>query len=194
MDCDKAIKLDQEFAGAYNNRGLARHKLEKYEEAIADFNKAIELDPKLAGAYNNRGIVKEDKKDYTGAIADYNRAIELGFKVAGVYCNRGNCKAELKDFKGAIADHDEAIKIKLAEKLLAKNEKSKIAGYEKATEIDPEFASIYFNRGFVKEESKDYRGGVADYDEAIRLDTSNEIYKEARQRVQRKLDDSQSGT
>jgi len=45
----------KEYAVAYNNRGLAYGKLNKYEQAMEDFSRAIELNPALAEAYYNRG-------------------------------------------------------------------------------------------------------------------------------------------
>jgi tetratricopeptide (TPR) repeat protein len=46
----------------YNNRGNAKRKLGKYQEAIADYNQAIKLKPDYADAYNNRGSAKYDLK------------------------------------------------------------------------------------------------------------------------------------
>ena len=51
-DFNKAIQLDPNLAGAYNNRGVVYSETGKYKPAIADFNKAIQLDPNLADAYN----------------------------------------------------------------------------------------------------------------------------------------------
>ena len=54
-DYDKAIELDPNYTFAYNNRGLAFYKLDKFEEALKDYDKAIELDPSYTFVYNNRG-------------------------------------------------------------------------------------------------------------------------------------------
>ena len=60
--------------------------------------------------------------------------------------NRGNAKAELKRYSEAIADYDKAI------------------------ELDPNFALAYMNRGKAKAELKQYSEAIADYDKAIELD------------------------
>ena len=52
----KAIRLDPQYAKAYNNRGLGYAELKQYERAIGDYDEAIRLDPKEARAYNNRGL------------------------------------------------------------------------------------------------------------------------------------------
>ena len=41
-DYGQAIKFKPNFAEAYNNRGNAKNKLGRYEEAIKDYDQAIE--------------------------------------------------------------------------------------------------------------------------------------------------------
>ena len=55
---DTAIKLNPEYALAYNNRGNRKAGLGRHEEAIADYDRAIGINPEYAIAYNNRGQVK----------------------------------------------------------------------------------------------------------------------------------------
>jgi len=52
-----AIRIDIEYAGTYNNRGVAYYMKGEYDRAIRDYNKAIELKPDCAEAYYNRGTV-----------------------------------------------------------------------------------------------------------------------------------------
>ena len=42
--------LNPEYAAAYSNRGMARHHLNDYAGAVADFDQAIQLNPYLSGA------------------------------------------------------------------------------------------------------------------------------------------------
>ncbi|WP_187150904.1 tetratricopeptide repeat protein, partial [Treponema endosymbiont of Eucomonympha sp.] len=44
-----------------------------------------------------------------------------------------------------------------------------IEAYTKATELQPDFAEAFHNRGFVYEQKGDYGKAIADYDAAIRL-------------------------
>jgi len=46
------------FQTAYYARGKAKAMLERYDEALVDFNKAIELNPSDTLAFNDRGNVK----------------------------------------------------------------------------------------------------------------------------------------
>jgi tetratricopeptide (TPR) repeat protein len=85
---NQAIYLLPSSAYAYHSRGLAYSILEKYYEAIADFDKCLDLKPndKLASqAFTYRGVTDEAIGDvvyshnysYTKARSDYEKAVEL---------------------------------------------------------------------------------------------------------------------
>lgn len=69
--------LDPNNAITYYNRGNAKYKLGKNEEAIADYDRAIGLDPNNAIAYYNRGNAKSAIDDKQSAIQDYQKAADL---------------------------------------------------------------------------------------------------------------------
>ena len=73
---DAAIRLNPQYAPAYNNRGIVYDDLGEFERAIADFDEAIRLAPKGALVYNNRGGVYFKLGQYQRAIQDYNEAIK----------------------------------------------------------------------------------------------------------------------
>src|SRR5882757_6584281 len=52
---NETIRLDPNYAPAYNNRGNAWGDKGDTDRAIADYSEAIRLDPKFVPAYNNRG-------------------------------------------------------------------------------------------------------------------------------------------
>ena len=67
-------------------------------------------------------------------------------QTAKEYSNRGITKIELGDYSGAIADFDKAI------------------------ELDSNYAGAYINRGTAKSELQDLIGAITDYNKAIELD------------------------
>jgi hypothetical protein len=154
-DYDRAIALNPNNPGTYNNRGnLKESKLNDYQGALSDYNRAIVLDPKFAEAYNNRGNLKKNNNelnDAQGALADYDRAIALNPKFAEAYYNRGNLKSgKLNDSQGALADYDQAIL------------------------LNPKLVQAYNNRGILKQQKlNDLQGALADYDSAIALAPKN---------------------
>ncbi len=170
-------------AGAYNNRGLAKHDLERYEEAIRDYDKAIELQPDYAAAYHNRGLAKNSLQRYEEAIKDYDKVIELQPEDAEAYHNRGVAKYDLQRYEEAIADYDKAIELqpKLAKAYynrgLAKHDLERyeeaIADYDKAIELQSEDANAYNNRGLAKYNLERDEEAIRDYDKAIELQSED---------------------
>jgi len=74
----QAIRLNSEFAEAYNNRANINISLEKFEEAINDYTKSIELNPSSANVYFNRGSIYYDiLNDKDKALQDFVKAISL---------------------------------------------------------------------------------------------------------------------
>ena len=100
----KAIRLNPDYAAAYNNRGKCYTRLGDYRQAVKDFNNAIALNPGLATTHYNRGNAYTRLGNYRRAITDFDRAIALdpGFAIA--YYNRGNTYERLGNRQQAIAD------------------------------------------------------------------------------------------
>jgi len=174
IDINQAIRLDPSNAIAYNLRGSTYSEKGDFDRAIADFTQAIRLDPNSASAYYNRGItyLEKEKEDFDRAIVDFTQAIRLDQNFASAYYNRGIMYVQKEDFDRAIADFTQAIR------------------------LDPNFARAYNNRGvtytrrgnknFEESFSKGSRGdrdlqlrakgdydlAIADYTQAIRLDST----------------------
>ena len=177
----KAIKLNPEYAIAYNNLGNTKRGLSDYPGAMAAFDKAIELNPNYAKAYYNRGNAKSGLGDYPGAIADYDIAIVLNPKFPQAYSNRGSAKSGSGDHQGAIVDFDKAIELNpqsveaynnrgLAKSYLGDHTDA-IADYGKAIELNPQSFEPYNNRGNARSDLGDYPDAIADYDKAIELNS-----------------------
>ena len=79
-DYSQAIRIDPEYATAYNNRGLSYHQLGIYEKEIQDYTEAIRIDPEYADAYYNRALSYADLGQHEKAHADFKRACELNSK------------------------------------------------------------------------------------------------------------------
>ena len=122
----QAIRLNPNYAAAYNNRGNSMLRLKEYKRAIADYDKAIRLDSNYALAYNNRGVARSDLGQHEAAIVDYKKAFDLKPDYVNAYYNLGNAKLKLGRNEAAIVD------------------------YEKAIRLKPDYAEAYYNRGVAK--------------------------------------------
>jgi len=70
----------------YSFRGNSRSKMQRYNDAIDDFDKALDMIPKDIMDYSNwvknyfnRGVAKFYMDDLNGACKDWNKSLELGF-------------------------------------------------------------------------------------------------------------------
>ncbi|MFZ4440784.1 MAG: tetratricopeptide repeat protein [Syntrophales bacterium] len=142
---NEAIRLKPDYAGSYNNRGIAYLDLKRYPRAIDDFNEAIRLAPNLAPAYNNRGLNYTYLGEYQRAIKDLEEAIRLKPNDADAYRNRGRAYHKLKQYQRAIDDFDEAIR------------------------LNPDYANAYSDRGFNYGILKQYQRAIKDFDKVIRM-------------------------
>ncbi len=142
----QSISENPEYAGgAYFNRGKDFADLERYPQALKDYDKYISLVNDDADAYNYRGIVyyKTNKPDE--AIADYTKCIQLNPKQKYALSNRGQIYIEQKQTDKAFADFNAAIA------------------------IDPNYSDPYFQSASLCRNIKDYNRGLIFINKAIAL-------------------------
>jgi tetratricopeptide (TPR) repeat protein len=73
----EAIKRNPDAEQAYTNRGMAYHRLDRLDDAAADFEKTIALRSRNFNAYAGLAHIMMLKKDYEKALALCDRAAEL---------------------------------------------------------------------------------------------------------------------
>ena len=81
---EEAVKLDPNFAEAYNNLAFTLRKqgAANYQKSLALYNKAIELKPKLAEAYMYRGVLYAQLGRKADAQADLAILKKLNLELA----------------------------------------------------------------------------------------------------------------
>jgi tetratricopeptide (TPR) repeat protein len=107
----QAIKLNPNYALAYNNRGFAYLYTGDYDRAISDLDKSIARNPNYPVAYSNRAIAYGSKGDFDHALSDFTRALKLNPTSPDDYFHRGINYASKGDYDQAIRDYDMAIKL-----------------------------------------------------------------------------------
>ena len=163
---NEAIRLNQNDAVAFYDRGLTYSQKADNDRAIADFNEAIRLDPKYALAYFARGFIYANKGDTDRGMADFNETIRFNPMHAVAFMNRGYIYEHKGDYDRAIADYNESI------------------------QLDPIYALAYRNRASLYIKKGDYNRAMADLNEAIQLDPNHAVSLCTRGMLKRKIDDS----
>jgi tetratricopeptide (TPR) repeat protein len=169
---------DDNRATNYYEKGKKAYSLQKYQEALSNFDKALEIKPNFTEVYSDRGRTKYDLEDFQGALADFNKAIEAK-PSASSYHNRGLAKYSLGNLKEAMEDFNQAIQMdpNFAEPYLPrgsikydlKNLKEAITDFDKAIQINPNYVLPYYNRGIAKSDLKNYQEAIKDFYKALEI-------------------------
>lgn len=143
-DYSCAINIDPQ-PGYYFYRAWAKSELQKFDEAMPDYEQCIKMKYKLMETYFERGYAYFGLGKYEEAVDDFTSAIKIEDGHKMIYNNRGDCYYYLGKYKKAIADYDETIK------------------------IDPNSQGAYISRGLAKKKLDNMEGACKDWDIAIEL-------------------------
>ncbi|MBN9254559.1 MULTISPECIES: caspase family protein [unclassified Mesorhizobium] len=133
----------------YSQRGKGYLYLDRYDEAIADFDRAIAIGVTDSTVYRDRGIAWSAKGDSNKARSDYDEAIRLDPNSTLAYLHRAEASRDQGDFDKALDD------------------------YNRVIGLDPKLAAAYSERGFVLIDKGDPRKAIADYNQAIDLNAKS---------------------
>ncbi len=137
------------FLGDFStSAGREREARENYEQALTVINQAISLVPNNPNSYNEKGGILSRLKRYDEGLAAITQAINLAPRAAW-YVNRGILSRRQQKYKLALDD------------------------YNKAIELNPNFAGAYNNRGNIYYYQQKYELALADFNKAIELDSKS---------------------
>ncbi|UZP68010.1 tetratricopeptide repeat protein [Desulfovibrio mangrovi] len=98
------IVVAQDTPALFNNRGMIRLALDRYEEALSDFSRAIAIDPAFEEALVNRGNVLRAFKRYDESLADFASGIALHPKSVKLLVGRAYTLSAMSQYHAAAAD------------------------------------------------------------------------------------------
>lgn len=189
----QAIKLNSNYAKAYNNRGNIVYELSLEKRflckiankfaAITDYIRAILSEPSLVESYINIGVVCSSMTAYLTAIDHYNKAIEINSSNFVAYCYRGMAYEKLGQYEAAMENYNKAIEINpsyieayviraVLHNRLEDTQKA-IDDCTKAIEINPKYAQAYFVRSVIRYNAGDEKNGVIDNSHSVLIDHEN---------------------
>ena len=100
----QAIEQEPGHKLAYMSRGSAFLRLDRLDEAIADFDRAIHLNPDFPRSYHLRGLAKEKQGTHADAIDDFDKAVELDPQYAAAYYSRATLHTKMGNEDLAVDD------------------------------------------------------------------------------------------
>ncbi len=163
-DYAQAIEVASDKAYYYNKRGNYYYYIDNYEKAIVDYSQAIKLEADDAVYYNNRGGAYKELKQYEFALQDYTKAIELDSEDQSYYRGRGLARRLSGDYTGAVEDYTKSIEL---------TSTPTSSQYELRGVAYSFLADSYQHQGNQIEAMKYFQKAIADYDQAIKINSDN---------------------
>ena len=164
-------------------RGRTYHLMERYTEALQDFDRAIELNPKLDWAIASRGQTYHSMERYTEALQYFDRAIELNPKSDWAIASRGQTYRSIKHYTEALQDFDRAIELNpRLDWAIANRGKTyhsmerypeALQDFDRAIELNPKLDWAIAYRGQTYLMLKLYNEALVDFSHAIDLDSDS---------------------
>ena len=179
---EKAIQIDPSFAGTYYNFGFVYTKFGNFQKAAHYLEKAIQIDPNYAEAYNNLAFTYMK-------LGDYQKAKESTEKAKTLFQKQGdkqgitaaeNIEMMLKKAKKLDSKEEKGDDVKAKEYLLKgsdffdnKDYNKAIEYYQKAIQIDPNFAEAYNNMGTTYIKVNNYQKAIVYFKKAVGIDSQH---------------------
>jgi serine/threonine protein kinase/WD40 repeat protein/tetratricopeptide (TPR) repeat protein len=109
----RAIELNPQSHGAWNNRGLLREQLGELDNAVEDFSKAIELNAKDDIPWINRSRVYAQLGRWEKVVEDCSRALEhvQGPGQVEAYYRRAGAYTQLARYREGVADYEKVLEL-----------------------------------------------------------------------------------
>ena len=180
---DESIKLDSNYALAYQGRGIAYAYTDENELAIENFSEAIKASQYNAKSYLSRGNVYAKIGDYKQAITDFEKADQVQIPrddmvLPLIHMSLGNAHTKSEKYDEAIKIFNHAIRI-----LPDFRDRS---GWRPSQDTYKIASALYNSRGNVYTKMGENDQAIADFNEAIELEKHNylpylnlgKVYKE----------------
>lgn len=186
--CQKALRLNPNFAEAYKMQGNALQMLGEMEAAVRFYNKALEVQPQFPEVYANLGSLYAQEERLEKAVSCYQQAIAQNPNFAGVYRNlakvlerigRGaeasQCLEKaysLEPAKATPEDHLRLGNTRLSEGKLDEA----LESYQRALELNNQLAAAYYGIGKIRTAQQAWEQAEDSYRKAIQLDSKPGIF------------------
>ena len=171
---------------ALGQRGETYRLMERYPEALEDFDRAIELDTKYDWAITSRALTYRSMKLYPEALEDFDRAIELNPKDDWAIALRGYTYRLMERYPEALQDFNRAIELnpKLDWAIASRGQTyhlmerytEALQDFDRAIELNPKLDWAIARRGYTYLMLKLYNEALVDLNHAIDLDSDNNWY------------------
>lgn len=199
---DRAVASTNELAQRHYRRGNTYNNLERFDEAVAEYQLAVAADPNLADAYRNLANIFLSQEKADEAIINLKRFVELqnnqpgtpltaSLKTLGELLRRAERFDEAIDYdvRAIAADPRDDSQVHLMANRYdnAGHTDKAIRIYRQAVESIPDNAFMNRNLGRLLEREGELEEALAQYKQASVSDPSAQYYRELIQNLEARL-------
>ncbi len=185
-DLDRAIVANAKHPQAHANRAHVLTQLERYQEAIQSIDAAFKLDPQNPEYFNLAGNAWLAEGSYEMAAKAYGEAIQRRPRDPVYLENRADAFRLLERYQDAAKDLLAAIQLDESNDDLyndmgviffeAKDFRTAYMNFAKASDLNPNVAVYWYNRGNSAFEYGNHAQAVTDLTKSIELEASADAY------------------
>jgi tetratricopeptide (TPR) repeat protein len=169
--------IDFDASNKYVEHGDNYFDLQKYEEAISQYNKAIRINSNNAMAYNNIAAALTFLGRSEEAISYCEKAIDLSPDMGMAYANMGLALNNLKKYEEALVYFDKAIALDSDNDFAYSNKgdallylmryQESLESFQKARTINPDYTNAYLGEALCHYYLENYNEGISICDKII---------------------------
>ncbi len=108
---EECVSILPTYTQAYEELGLAWHRVGNPDKALDYYDRALKLDSKRAATYSNMAIIFFERKDYAKALELHKAAVSVDPNFENGYLNIGSIYGQMGDYGQAIGNFEKVIKI-----------------------------------------------------------------------------------
>ncbi|MGI9211734.1 MAG: tetratricopeptide repeat protein, partial [Methylococcaceae bacterium] len=135
------------------NRGNVFNQLERFEDALSDYDRVLKINPAHVEALYNRGNTLKSMGRLEAALTSYDQALQLRPDHAESLYNKGNTLKDMNRYSEVLDNFDQALQSR------------------------PDFADVYINRGNTYKDLGDLAQAEASYRQALKLCPNHPLYR-----------------
>ena len=168
------MRLNPNYAEAFNNRGIAYVRQGRLDEAVADFRHAVQIKPDYARATSNLGNALKEQGHADEAVTRLRDALRLDPNYLEGYTNLGAPCVALGELDEAVATLQQALRVRPNDAAthyhvgIARGDQGDLdmalASYGQAIQLNSDFADAHWNRALAWLLKGNYPQGWTEYE------------------------------
>ena len=176
----RAIELNPKSLSAHYNLGVVFARKRLFDKAETEYQTAVELDPNQSLPYYQLGLIHEQQARFQQAISEYLQAIQKDsnnksayYRIATAYYRSGN-KTQGDRYLKKYHSMKAQSRYESAEAALkSHNVPEAIKQYQRAIDMDSDFAPAYARLGAIALQQQDKEKAISYYQSFVKLNPNS---------------------